>query len=131
QEVIERLGGKKIHPDWSVPGGVRGPLNEAGRAALRDRVPEAQATVLDALGRLKGMLDQFNEEVAAFGDFPSLFMGLVGPDGTWDHYDGKIRVGDSEGHIVADGLDPQRYMDLIGEATQHDSYLKFPYYKPL
>jgi NAD-reducing hydrogenase large subunit len=87
--------------------------------------------VLDALGRLKGLLDQFKEEVAAFGDFPSLFMGLVGPDGTWDHYDGKIRVGDSEGHIVADGLDMQRYMDFIGEATQHDSYLKFPYYKPL
>jgi NAD-reducing hydrogenase large subunit len=131
QEVIERLGGKKIHPDWSVPGGVRGPLTAAGRDALRDRIPEARATALDALGRLKGWLDRYQEEVAAFGDFPSLFLGLVAPDGTWDHYDGELRIGDAQGKVIADGLDAQRYMAFIGEATQHDSYLKFPYYKPL
>ncbi len=131
QEVIERLGGKKIHPDWSVPGGVRGPLSQEGRAALRDRIPEAKTTVIDALGQLKDLLNRFQEEIAAFGKFPSLFMGLVGHDGTWDHYDGKIRLGDSEGRIVADGLDAQHYADFIGEATQQDSYLKFPYYKPL
>jgi NAD-reducing hydrogenase large subunit len=131
QEIIERLGGKKIHPDWSVPGGVREPLTEAGRATLRDRIPEAQATVRDALGRFKGLLDQYQEETETFGDFPSLFMGLVGHDGTWEHYDGKIRVGDSEGAIVADNLDGQNYMKFIGEATQHDSYLKFPYYQAL
>jgi NAD-reducing hydrogenase large subunit len=131
QEVIERLGGKKVHPDWSVPGGVRQPLTEAGRVALRNRTPEAQATVLDALDRFKRLLDQYEEEVKAFGDFPSMFLGLVGHDGTWEHYDGKIRISDSQGQVVADGLDAQRYMDFIGEATQHDSYLKFPYYKPL
>jgi NAD-reducing hydrogenase large subunit len=131
QEVIEQLGGKKIHPNWSVPGGVREPLTEAGRVAIRDRIPEVRATIFDALGRFKGLLDQYEEEARTFGNFPSLFMGLVGDDGTWEHYDGKIRVGDSEGRIVADGLDAQAYQDFIGEATQHDSYLKFPYYKPL
>jgi NAD-reducing hydrogenase large subunit len=131
QEVIERLGGKKIHPEWSVPGGVRGPLTEASRDAIGDRIPEARAIVVDALGRLKGLLDQFQEEVAVFGDFPSLFLGLVAADGTWDHYDGKIRVCDSQGHIIAEGLDAQRYWDFLGEASQPDSYLKFPYYKPL
>jgi NAD-reducing hydrogenase large subunit len=131
QEVIERLGGKKIHPEWSVPGGVREPLTEAGRADLRGWIPEAQATTLDALDRFKGLLDRYQEEARTFGNFPSLFMGLVGHDGTWEHYDGKLRVGDSEGHIVADGLDAQAYGDWLGEATQHDSYLKFPFYKPL
>lgn len=130
QEVIERLGGKKVHPNWSVPGGVREPLTEVGRASIRDRIPEAQATVLDALARFKGLLDRYREEAETFGDFPSLFMGLVDHDGTWDHYDGRIRIGDAEGKIIADGLDAQRYLDFIGEATQHDSYLKFPYYKP-
>ena len=57
-------------------------------------------------------------------------MGLVGPDGAWEHYDGRIRVTDSEGHIVADGLDAARYRDFIGEAVQPDSYLKSPYYLP-
>jgi NAD-reducing hydrogenase large subunit len=131
QEIIEHLGGKKIHPDWSAPGGVRAPLTEAARAAIRARIPEAQATVLDALGRFKGLLDQYEEEARTFGDFPSLFLGLVGDDGVWEHYDGTIRVGDSAGRIVADGLDARRYGDFIGEATQPDSYLKFPYYKPL
>ncbi len=131
QEIIERLGGKKVHPDWSVPGGVREPLTEEGRDGIRDRIPEAMDTVLDGLGRFKGLLDRYREEAESFGNFPSLFMGLVGQDGTWEHYDGKIRFGDSKGRIVADGLDAQRYSEFIGEATQHDNYLKFPYYKPM
>ena len=35
QEIIEILGGKKIHPAWAVPGGVRSPLTEEGRARIR------------------------------------------------------------------------------------------------
>ncbi len=131
QEIIEHLGGKKIHPDWSVPGGVRGPLSESGREAIRARIPESLATALDALGRFKTLMDRYQEEASSFGNFPSLFLGLVGHDGTWEHYDGKIRLGDSSGRIVADDLDAQRYMDWIGEAAEHDSYLKFPFYKPL
>ena len=33
QEIIEVLGGQKIHPAWAVPGGVRSPLTEEGRDA--------------------------------------------------------------------------------------------------
>jgi NAD-reducing hydrogenase large subunit len=131
QEIIEHLGGKKIHPDWSVPGGVRGPLSETGRDAIRARIPESLAIAQTALSRFKALLDRHHEEADCFGNFPSLFLGLVGHDGTWEHYDGKIRLGDSSGHIVADNLDAQRYMDWIGEAVEHDSYLKFPFYKPL
>lgn len=131
QEVIEHLGGKKIHPDWSVPGGVRKPLTIEGRDALLARIPEAQATALDALERFKKMLDIYGEEVSTFGAFPSLFLGLVAPDGTWDHYDGAIRIVDSDGRVVAKGLDARRYREFIGEAPQPDSYLKFPFFKPM
>jgi NAD-reducing hydrogenase large subunit len=131
QEIIEALGGKKIHPAWSVPGGVRAPLTEEGRAHIRDRIPEARATVLNALGRFKGLLDRHREEVQTFGNFPTLFMGLVGPDGAWEHYDGLIRFVDCGGNIVADRLDPTRFYESIGEAIQPDSYLKSPYYRPL
>src|SRR5579862_3569509 len=31
QEVIEHLGGKRIHPAWAVPGGVRSGLTEESR----------------------------------------------------------------------------------------------------
>ena len=37
----------------------------------------------------------------------------------------------AEGEIVADNIDPQDYMNYIGEAVEPWSYLKAPYYKPL
>src|SRR5215470_13987334 len=37
QEIIEALGGQKIHPAWVAPGGVRGPLTEERRQHLRGR----------------------------------------------------------------------------------------------
>ncbi len=131
QEIIEHLGGKKIHPDWSVPGGCRGPLSVSGRQAIRERIDESLAVSRDALGRFKVLLGRYQAEAESFGQFPSLFLGMVGQDGTWEHYDGKIRLGDSTGQVVADGLDAQKYEDWIGEAVEHDSYLKFPFYKPL
>jgi NAD-reducing hydrogenase large subunit len=130
QEVIEQLGGRKIHPAWAVPGGVRAPLSEEGRAHLRGRIPEARATALDALGRFKRLLEQYRAEAELFGNFPTLFMGLVGRDGAWEHYDGALRFVDATGAVVADGLDPSRYREYIGEAVEPWSYLKFPYYRP-
>jgi NAD-reducing hydrogenase large subunit len=130
QEIIEALGGRKIHPPWSVPGGVCAPLTVEHRERIRARVPEAKVTVQAALVRFKELLDRFREESESFGNFSTLFMGLVGPDGLWEHYDGRIRLTDSEGQIVADGLDAAHYRDFIGEAIQPDSYLKSPYYLP-
>src|SRR5262249_300125 len=53
QEIIAALGGQKIHPAWTAPGGVRSPLSAADRDHLRGRVPEAQQTTQTALGLLK------------------------------------------------------------------------------
>ncbi|MBE9137088.1 Ni/Fe hydrogenase subunit alpha [Nodosilinea sp. LEGE 07088] len=131
QVVIEQLGGRKIHPSWAVPGGVRSGLSEPGKTEIRERLPEAKTTILKALERFKRLLADLQEEAHIFGNFPSLFMGLVAPDGTWEHYDGHLRFVDSGGNIIADRLDPSRYREFIGEAVQPDSYLKSPYYKPL
>jgi NAD-reducing hydrogenase large subunit len=131
QEIIEALGGRKIHPAWCVPGGVREPLSSERRDHLRQRLPEARATALDALHRFKALLDQFKEEVAIFGRFPSLFLGLVGKDGVWEHYDGALRFVDSDGRQVAELADTQRFGELIGESVEPDSFLKSPFFKPL
>jgi NAD-reducing hydrogenase large subunit len=131
QEIIEQLGGKKIHPAWAVPGGVRAPLSAAGRDHIRGRVPEARATALDAIERFKGLLEQYKEESQIFGNFPTLFMGLVGADGAWEHYGGQLRFVDAAGNVIADRLDPARYHEYIGEAVEPWSYLKFPYYRPI
>jgi len=131
QEIIETLGGKKIHPAWAVPGGVRSPLTEEGRARIRGWLPEVLATTKTGLELFKQTLKTHRREVEIFGHFPSLFMGLVGPDDTWEHHGGHLRIVDSTGSIIADDLDQQKYFEVIGESVQKTSYLKSPYYKPL
>ncbi len=131
QEIIEALGGKKIHPAWAVPGGVRDALTVDQRDHFRQRITEMRMIAVGALALFKQYLAQHREEVDNFGNFPTLFMGLVGTDGTWEYYDGLLRVVDSEGAIVEHALDPQRYEEFIGEAVVPWSYLKLPYYKPL
>jgi NAD-reducing hydrogenase large subunit len=131
QEIIEILGGKKIHPAWAVPGGVRSSLTEAGRDKIRAWLPEAFATTKIAFGLFNKTMETHQREIQIFGNFPSLFMGLVAPDGTWEHHGGKLRFVDSGGSIIADQLDPQKYYEYIGESVQNSSYLKSPYYTPL
>ena len=131
QEIIAHLGGQKIHPAWAVPGGVRSALTEAAIAAIREKLPEAKATAVQALGLFRDVLLRHKAETQIFGNFPSLFLGLVSPEGNWEHYDGILRFVDSAGNIIVDEPDPLRYRELIGEATEADSYLKSPFYKPL
>ena len=76
-------------------------------------------------------METHKREIQIFGNFPSLFMGLVAEDGTWEHHGGKLRFTDSSGSIIADQVDPQKYYEFIGESVQTSSYLKSPYYLPL
>jgi NAD-reducing hydrogenase large subunit len=132
QQVLELLGGRKIHSAWAVPGGVRTPLSAEARDWIVERLPEARATVATALEIYKKLLDgPLQREQRTFGDFPSLFMGLVAEGGGWECIEGANRFIDSTGRIVADGLSEDDYASYLGEAVESWSYLKFPYYKPL
>jgi NAD-reducing hydrogenase large subunit len=131
QEIIEMLGGKKVHPAWAVPGGVRSSLSTKDRDRMRAGLPEAFSTTQVAFELFQKVLDSHKREIQIFGNFPSLFMGLVEPDGTWEHHGGKLRFTDSSGSIIADQLEPGSYLDYIGEAVHPTSYLKSPYYTPL
>jgi NAD-reducing hydrogenase large subunit len=130
QQIIERLGGKRIHPAWVVPGGVSAPLSLEDRDAILGTIPEALTIALRTLAWFKKTITGFREEITSFGNFPSLFMGTVKEDGCITFYGGKIRFGDASGNIVADGLDATRYSDYLGERVEPWSYLKSAYYKP-
>jgi NAD-reducing hydrogenase large subunit len=131
QQIIALLAGKRIHPSWVVPGGVNEPLTAERRDQILAEIPEA----LDIAGRtldwFKGEMERFREEIRSFANFPTLFMGLVGEDGTLEHYDGKLRFLDAGGHVVADKVDPAAYADSIAEMAHPWTYLKTSYYKPL
>jgi NAD-reducing hydrogenase large subunit len=131
QQIIERLGGKRIHPAWVVPGGVSDPLNSADRDAILKDIPEVLAIAVRTLSWYKKTVESFREEIGSFGNFPSLFMGTVRENGRITFYDGKIRIGDATGTLVADRLDATRYFDYLGEKVESYSYLKSAYYKPM
>ncbi len=132
QEVIEGLAGKRIHSsDWLAPGGVKTPLSKEKAGKMLAGLPEAQEITLETLSMFKGKLDGLEEEIENFGNFPTYYLGLVNSDGGLEHYDGKIRVVDPKGKVVADNLDPKKYYEYIGEAVEPWSYMKFPFYKPL
>ena len=131
QRVIELVGGRRIHPAWGTPGGVMRMVGTAERDEIRSWIPEALQSVDVALGRMKAVLDSLPAEVEHIGNFPTLFLGTVTPEGALEYYDGLIRIVDAEGNIVAEGLDPHRYASYLAEASEEWSFMKFPFYKSL
>ena len=137
QEIIAMLGGKRIHPAWAVPGGVSEPLSEEKRLKILEMIPEARAKIDRTLSWFKDILENFRDEIRTFGNFPSMFMGLVSPhaalehNALLEHYDGKLRFVDASGNIVLDQVDAARYQDYIAESVEPFSYLKSPFFKSL
>jgi NAD-reducing hydrogenase large subunit len=130
QQVIETLGGKRIHPAWVMPGGVSEPLTADKRDWILSEIPEAIHRAQRTLEWFKRNLEKYREEMRTFANFPTLFMGLVGPNGELETYHGKLRITDSVGNVLHDQLDPERYAEFIAETTEPWTYTKFTYYKP-
>jgi NAD-reducing hydrogenase large subunit len=131
QQVIERLARERVHPSWTVPGGVNAPLDPAVREQTLAEAPAAMAILQRTLALWKATVDSFPAEIESFSNFPTMYCGLVGPDGSLRLYDGNLRFIDAEGGIVADQVKPADYATWIGEAALPDSYLKAPYFRPI
>ena len=130
QTIIEMLGGKKIHPGWMVPGGVTEPITEEKRQAMLAMIPEGMEIAKRALKSFKTLIGDFKEEIDHFGNFPTMYLSLVSPEGGLEHYDGFFRIKDSSGRIIEDKIPLYEYQRVLGEAVEPYSYMKFPYYKP-
>lgn len=131
QQIIERLGGKRIHPAWAVPGGVNSPLDPTHRDAILAEIPQSLQLARQSLDWFKQLVDQFTDEIETFANYKSMFLSLVAADKKFDNYDGVLTFIDSEGNIVAEEPNHRRYQDHIAEAVEEWTYLKFPYYKPM
>jgi NAD-reducing hydrogenase large subunit len=131
QQVIEGLAKERVHPSWTVPGGVNAPLEAAVRDRILKELPAAQAIARRTIKFFKGVLDQFTEEISAFGTAPTMYAGMVDASGGLQLYDGQLRFKDAEGNIVLDQMRAADYQTYIGEAVLPFSYLKAPYYKPV
>jgi NAD-reducing hydrogenase large subunit len=131
QDVIATVAGKRIHPTWAIPGGVARPLSPDGRDRIRDALPGALEIARRTLDAWRREVDRHHEEARVFGNFPSLFLGMVDAEGNLELTDGKLRFVSDIGEVLADGINPADYRTWIGEAVEPWSYLKFPYYQPL
>jgi NAD-reducing hydrogenase large subunit len=131
QQVIEGLAKERVHPSWTVPGGVNAPLEASVRDRILKELPAAQAIARRTIKFFKGVLDQFAEEISAFGTAPTMYAGMVDAAGGLQLYDGQLRFKDAEGNIVLDQMRAADYQTYIGEAVLPFSYLKAPYFKPL
>jgi NAD-reducing hydrogenase large subunit len=120
-----------VHPSWTVPGGVNAPLEAAVRDRILKELPAAQAIARRTIKFFKGVLDQFAEEISAFGTAPTMYAGMVDASGGLQLYDGQLRFKDAEGNIVLDQMRAAEYQTYIGEAVLPFSYLKAPYFKPV
>ena len=131
QQAIERLAGERIHPSWTVPGGVNKPLSKENRDFILSEVPIAKSVIRRTLKFFKGALDNYKEEIETFGNAPSLYAGLVDYDGHLNFYDGRLLFKDADGQPIASVTRPIDYQKYMAEADLTSSYLKAPYYKPI
>src|SRR5208283_3347180 len=90
----------------------------------------AKAIVERTVPFFKRALDNYKEEIAVFGSFPTMYAGLVDKKGDAQFYDGSLRFRAASGEIVEDQIAAEDYKQWIGEASLRESYLKAPYFVP-
>jgi F420-non-reducing hydrogenase large subunit len=130
--LIEIMGGRKVHPNWGLPGGVSHGINEEQRK-------EIEQLGRDAVEFARFSLQLFDDLVLKNSDYLKLItgdvyvhrtynMGTVDENNRVNFYDGLIRVTGPDGkeHAKYPAADYRQY---IAERVEPWSYLKFPYLK--
>lgn len=126
--LLEDWLGKVIHPVASVVGGFSTPLTEPMRARIVEETKEqlefAKMTISFAK---ESVFPKYLDTVKSLGVFESGFLGTVTDDGTWENYDGKLRLMKADG--TQDDFSYAEYTDHIEENVESWSYVKMPYAK--
>jgi NAD-reducing hydrogenase large subunit len=130
QEIINTLGGRRIHPNFAVPGGVNKSLSAADRDGMLCGVQEAVESIQAGLGIMRQWALDNMEDIDKFAVFKTGYLGLVTPNNSLELYDGNIRLIDQAGEQM-ELFDGRNYLDYISEHVESWSYLKFPYYKKM
>ncbi|MHC1784905.1 MAG: Ni/Fe hydrogenase subunit alpha [Anaerolineaceae bacterium] len=130
QEIIKTLGGRRVHPNFAIPGGVNKTLQTSERDYILQGLDENIATIQTGLSIYKGWAEANIEDVDKFAVLKSGYFGLVKEGNTLELYSGDIRLIDQDGEQL-EKFDGRKYLDYISEHVEDWSYLKFPYYKKM
>ncbi|RJP76433.1 MAG: Ni/Fe hydrogenase subunit alpha [Candidatus Zixiibacteriota bacterium] len=132
QEIIELLGGKKIHQVSSLPGGVSVGLKDEDRkrflAYCKDFVEFGQFTIQVFNDIVLKNTEYLNLILSEPYIHQTYYMGLVDENNKVNFYDGKIRVVGPDGRELCK-FEPKDYLQHIAERVEPYSYLKYPYLK--
>jgi NAD-reducing hydrogenase large subunit len=128
QQIIERLGGKRVHPNFAVPGGVSAPLTSQDRNAIAGEIETQIGVALEGVGLLTAWVEKNRDLALRFAAFPSNYMGMVDAAGQLALYDGEIRICDHAGRRL-EQFHPRDYLVHVAEHVEPWSFLKFPYYR--
>ncbi len=128
QEIIAALGGRRVHPNFAVPGGVNSMLSIASRDAIIGQVDEMIGYAQTGIAVIKGWMAAHQEDMEKFAVFQTGYLGMVGPDNAGELYDGTVRLVDKDRQEI-EKFDGRKYLDYIAERPEPWTYLKFPYYK--
>jgi len=130
--LIQMMAGRRVHPNWGLPGGVSRGINEEQRA-------EIEARGREAIEFAKFSLQLFDDIVLKNSEYLKIVtgdvyvhktynMGMVDENNKANFYDGAIRVTSPAGKEHAK-YDCSNYRDYVAERVEPWSYLKFPYLK--
>jgi len=130
QEIISTLGGRRIHPNFAVPGGVNKALTPEDRQKILADADASIATIQIGIKTIKAWSEANMEDINKFGVFPTGYFGLVTSQKSLELYEGNVRLIGQDGSEL-ELFDGRNYLDIIAEHVESWSYLKFPYYKKL
>jgi NAD-reducing hydrogenase large subunit len=128
QDLVERVGGRPIHPVTAIPGGMSRALSHEHRFLSQRDAGEAVRLAQLGVQVGKQALEQHADLVPRFGALQTPCLGMVDREGHLRLYDGRLRLVDQAGQRLEE-VEPRRYLDIIGERVEDWSYLKFPYYR--
>lgn len=133
-KIIQLIGGRQIHSNYAIPGGISKPIsaeecNEIRKMA-EDMVSFSKYTLNlfdDIVLKNQKTLDMILSENF---EIKTYYMGTVDKHNRVNFYDGNIRIVDPEGKEVAKYSDVD-YQKYIEEQVEPWTYLKFPYLKKI
>ncbi len=134
QRIVEIIGGKKVHPVTSLPGGMSRRVTKEEQQEIiklgEQMVEFAKFTIQvvnDIVLANKAYVDLILSDTYAHKTYN---MGLVDANGKVTFYDGRVRVTGPDGSRHAE-YEPKDYLEYVAEHVEPYSYLKYPYLKKI